>query len=423
VVRDFVAALTMADKNNAFMHGHQEYIQKKVNPVLEAMVTQVLLERPADLVPFMIQWLGDQSGLPVQGSGAADQKEYEELKTELEFWKAKQGELEEVVATERQGEPAVSPGAEDAEDEEDDDDDVEDIPEPAEVLKKKGPRTSVSAEAYGAWNKMDTEFTAPVYEKSDDQVVRIQKVLDSCFLFQALDKKELSVVIDAMKEKKITHSQTLITEGEDGHELYVIETGRAECFKNIDGEEKMVKVCEPGDAFGELALMYNAPRAATVKTVGECTLWSLDRPTFSNIVLQAMRAKRERWIAFIGSITLFESMTQVEKDKLCDALRIEKHVIGDYIIKQGDPGDKFYILESGECVALKVFSPGTEAKEVLHYKRGDYFGELAVLHNEPRAASVVAKTEVEVLCLDRKSFKALLGPLEDIIRRNTTRYE
>jgi cAMP-dependent protein kinase regulator len=185
----------------------------------------------------------------------------------------------------------------------------------------------------------------------------------------------------------------------------------------------MVKVCEPGDAFGELALMYNAPRAATVKTVGEGTLWVLDRQTFTNIVLQATRAKRERWIAFISSITLFERMDSHEKDKLCDALRIEKHTAGTHIIKQGEPGEKFYILESGECVAMKVFNPGTDAKEVLQYKRGDYFGELAVLHNEPRAASIVAKTDVEVLCLDRKSFKVLLGPLEDIIRRNTTRYE
>jgi cAMP-dependent protein kinase regulator len=215
----------------------------------------------------------------------------------------------------------------------------------------------------------------------------------------------------------------LINEGEDGTELYVIEKGKAECFKQIDGEEKMVKVCEPGDAFGELALMYNAPRAATVKTVGEGTLWVLDRQTFSNIVLQAMRTKRERWIAFISSITLFERLDSHEKDKLCDALRIEKHVVGSYVIKQGDPGEKFYILESGECVAMKVFSPGTDAREVLQYKRGDYFGELAVLHNEPRAASIVAKTEVELLCLDRKSFKILLGPLEDIIRRNTKRYE
>jgi cAMP-dependent protein kinase regulator len=419
----------MADKNNAFMHGHQEYIQKKVNPVLEAMVTQVLLERPADLVPFMIQWLGDQSCLPVQGQvSAQDQQEYDQLKTELDFWKGKLKELEEVVQKEKskptEGEADEEADPEADEDEEDDEDVVDDMPSPEEVLKaKKGPRTSVSAEAYGVFNKMDTEYKAPVYEKSDDQILRIQKVLEACFLFQALDKKELTVVIDAMKELKITHSQTLITEGEDGNELFVIEKGRAECFKTIEGEEKMVKVCEPGDAFGELALMYNAPRAATVKTVGEGTLWTLDRQTFTNIVLQAMRSKRERWIAFIGSITLFERMDSHEKDKLCDALRIEKHAVGSHIIKQGDPGEKFYILESGECVAMKVFSPGTEAKEVLHYKRGDYFGELAVLHNEPRAASIIAKTEVEVLCLDRKGFKTLLGPLEDIIRRNTTRYE
>jgi cAMP-dependent protein kinase regulator len=413
----------MAEKSS-FMQGHQEYIQKKVNPVLEAMVTQVLLERPPDLIPFMIQWLGDQSGLPVAGKPKKDQiQEYEDLKQELTFWKGKLDELEEVVAKEKLTTADKEEG-EDAEEEEDDDDDVvDDLPPPAAVVGARGPRTSVSAEAYGVWNKMDTTWTAPLYEKSDEQAARIQKVLDGSFLFAPLDKKDMTTIIGAMKELKISGSETVITEGEDGNELYVIEEGKAECFKMIDGKETLVKVCERGDAFGELALMYNAPRAATVKTAGEGTFWTLDRESFTNIVLTATRNRRERWTTFIGSITLFERMDSFEQNKLCDALKIEKFDAGDFVIKQGEPGEKFYILEAGQCTATKVFKPGEAAKEVLHYHRGDYFGELSLLHNEPRAASVIAKTECELLCLDRKSFKSLLGPLEDIIRRNTTRYE
>jgi cAMP-dependent protein kinase regulator len=416
----------MAEKS-AFMQGHQEYIQKKVNPVLEAMVTQVLLERPPDLIPFMIQWLGDQSGLPVAGKSKKDQiQEYEELKQELTFWKGKLDELEEVVAKEKlSAAPEKEEADEAAEEEEEDDDDdvVDDLPPPSAVVGAKGPRTSVSAEAYGVWNKMDTSWTAPMYEKTEEQVARIMKVLNASFLFGPLDKKDVSIVVGAMKELKIKQSETVITEGEEGNELYVIEEGKAECFKMIDGKETLVKTCEPGDAFGELALMYNAPRAATVKTVGEGTFWTLDRESFINIVLTATRSRRERWTAFIGSITLFERMDSFEQNKLCDALKIEKFAAGDFVIKQGEPGESFYILEAGECTATKVFKPGEAAKEVLHYHRGDYFGELSLLHNEPRAASVIAKTECELLCLDRKSFKQLLGPLEDIIRRNTTRYE
>jgi len=65
---------------------------------------------------------------------------------------------------------------------------------------------------------------------------------------------------------------------------------------------------------------------------------------------------------------------------------------------------------------------GDPPKEVLQYSKGDYFGELALLHNEPRAATVMAKTDVDCLVLDRKSFKTVLGPLEDILRRNIQKY-
>ena len=59
----------------------------------------------------------------------------------------------------------------------------------------------------------------------------------------------------------------------------------------------------------------------------------------------------------------------------------------------------------------------------MHYKVGDYFGERALIKNEPRAANVVAKTECTVVCMDRHSFKRLMGPLEDILKRNMDLYE
>ena len=77
---------------------------------------------------------------------------------------------------------------------------------------------------------------------------------------------------------------------------------------------------------------------------------------------------------------------------------------------------------SGQAVAKKVFNPGEEAKEVKAYKEGDYFGELALLRNEPRAASIIAVTDCTCVKLDRHSFKRLLGPLDNILKRNIDLY-
>lgn len=81
----------------------------------------------------------------------------------------------------------------------------------------------------------------------------------------------------------------------------------------------------------------------------------------------------------------------------------------------------FFILENGEAKATKQF--GKEIRTVLTYKSGDYFGEIALLKNCVRQASVIATTDCSVVYLDRMSFKRLIGPLDDILRRNFAKYE
>ncbi len=117
-------------------------------------------------------------------------------------------------------------------------------------------------------------------------------------------------------------------------------------------------------------------------------------------------------------------MDEEELAKICDALKPERISAGTTFMKQGELGNKFCIIESGVCVATKSYVTGQRIPtEVFRYKTGDYVGELSLLHNEPRAANVTAVTDVSLLCIDRKSFKRLLGPIQDILLRNTGRYQ
>lgn len=79
-------------------------------------------------------------------------------------------------------------------------------------------------------------------------------------------------------------------------------------------------------------------------------------------------------------------------------------------------------MSEGEAIATKTIEAGQPPKEVMKYNPGDYFGELALLKNEPRAANVIATTKLKVVSLDRNSFKRLLGPLDDILKRNMDAY-
>ncbi|PFH36401.1 cAMP-dependent protein kinase regulatory subunit [Besnoitia besnoiti] len=305
----------------------------------------------------------------------------------------------------------------DTEDEKDDDV-VEDMPQPSEsYMSRAKNRQSVSAEAYGEWNKRK-KFVAPVYPKTEEQKERITKVIESSFLFSSLDVEDLETVINAFQEVEVKKSTVIIRQGDDGDRLYLIETGEVDVMKKFPGEKEDKFLCKmkPGDAFGELALMYNAPRAATVIAADDMQLWALDRDSFTNIVRDAAAKKREIFEESLKEVSILKDMDPYERSKLSDALKTATYEDGDVIIKEGETGDTFYLLLEGEAEAIK------NEQVVMKYTKGGFFGELALLKDQPRAATVVAKSHVQVAYMDRKSFKRLLGPVEQILMRNQENY-
>jgi cAMP-dependent protein kinase regulator len=118
---------------------------------------------------------------------------------------------------------------------------------------------------------------------------------------------------------------------------------------------------------------------------------------------------------FLGEVEILKTLTNYERSKIADALEMVKYPAGSTIIREGEPGTAFFILESGEA---EVYKKGAnEDKPVAKYKKGDYFGELALLNDAPRAATVIAVTEVKVASLGKEGFQRLLGPVESIMRR------
>jgi len=404
---------------------HQEYIQQKVNPILENLVTQLLLERPEHLAPFMIKWLSDHAKSPAAAALTEGVKEVNELKAELEQLQEEVMQLEENLgdkAIKRMGKDNQEEEEAEEEDDEDEDDCAGEMSPPPNYLTR-GPRASVSAEAYGQWNKAQA-FEPPVHPKSEEQKGRILAVLQDSFMFASLAPKEKEVVADAMQEKIFEAGDQIIEQGDDGEAMFVVEEGQVNCYKRqSEGEDKLVKQCCAGDAFGELALLYNCPRAASVKSHERSVLWQLDRETFSHIVRGSASKRRERYEDFLKKVPVLKTMEGYELSLLCDALQTMDVTKGSTIVSQGETGDTFFILEEGECNALKVYAPGTPAQEVMQYRSGDYFGELSLLSNEPRAATVVASTDCRLLALSRKTFKSLLGPLEDILKRHASQYK
>ena len=174
----------------------------------------------------------------------------------------------------------------------------------------------------------------------------------------ALDEQDVGVVIDAMGEKKVAPGEVIINQGDMGDVLYLVEEGNLECFKKFETEEKLLRTYVPGDAFGELALLYNARRQATIKAKTQSHLWVLDRGTFNHIVKDAAQKKREKYEDFLKSVTLFQSMDHYERSKLANVIKDKVFQSGETILKQGEEGDTFYILIDGQARATKKLKEG-----------------------------------------------------------------
>ena len=289
--------------------------------------------------------------------------------------------------------------------------------------KKRGFRQSVSAEAYGIHN-VKKPYVPRVIKKTKEQISRIKDKCMQSFLFNSLEDKELKTVIDSFEEKKYKAGQNVITQGEKGDVLYLVDSGELDCekvFKKGD-PPTYLKTYKPGESFGELAFLYNAPRAATIRAKTDSILWALDRECFNNIVKDAAMKKRERYESTLKKVEILKSIDPYELGQICDALKACNYKKGDNIIKQGEQGNVFYILDEGHCHAEKVFEKGKPAQRVKEYNPCDYFGELALLKGEPRAASIYADTDCKLLSRDRLAFKRLLGPLEKILQRNSENY-
>ncbi|KAI8910536.1 hypothetical protein PhCBS80983_g02664 [Powellomyces hirtus] len=309
----------------------------------------------------------------------------------------------------------------DSDDDESDDDMLEEIaPTPVPISYNRGRRTSVSAESMAP--TLDKDFVKVVIPKTDEQKQRIETSIRGNFLFKSLDDDQYIDVVNAMAEKRVSPGEEVIKQGGIGDYFYVVETGALDVFVSRGGQPA-VKVTDygPNGSFGELALMYNAPRAATVTATQDCVLWALDRVTFRRILMENTSRKRRMYEAFLEEVPLLVSLEPYERHKISDALESVSYNDNDVVIKQGDVGDAFYIIESGEARVVTTDENGIE-HEMPGLQKGDYFGELALLSDKPRRATVIAKGRLKCATLGKKPFVRLLGPVVDIIKRNASNY-
>ncbi|XP_031674431.1 cAMP-dependent protein kinase type I-beta regulatory subunit-like [Oncorhynchus kisutch] len=141
--------------------------------------------------------------------------------------------------------------------------------------------------------------------------------------------------------------ETVIQQGDEGDNFYVIDQGEVDVY--VNGE--WVTSIGEGGSFGELALIYGTPRAATVKAKTDMKLWGIDRDSYRRILMGSTLRKRKMYEEFLSKVSILESLDKWERLTVADSLEPVQFEDGEKIVVQGDPGDDFFIItEVHECV-------------------------------------------------------------------------
>ncbi len=248
---------------------------------------------------------------------------------------------------------------------------------------------------------------APVSGKSKDE----ERTLSSL----GLTGSELKNLLAGVVQRSFEEGSMILREGDAADAFYVIMEGEVEVWRQTPQvvSEKLATL-GPGSYFGEIGLLYGVPRTASIRAAkGGARVLEIGRDLFTQLVADhdlvsddiAEIARRRVMVNQLAGV--LPGLGQNALAKVSRHLRRESFAPGDVVIRQGDAAETFYVVVSG---AAEVVQRVAEEDFVLaELGAGDYFGEIGILQNRPRTATVRAIRELDVLVLDRDHFKAIAG--------------
>ncbi|XP_016417191.1 cGMP-dependent protein kinase 1a isoform X1 [Sinocyclocheilus rhinocerous] len=274
-------------------------------------------------------------------------------------------------------------------------------------------RQAISAEPANV--QQLSHVTLPNVPKSAKSKELIKSaILDNDFM-KNLEMSQIQEIVDCMYPVDNDKNSCIIKEGDVGSLVYVMEEGKVEVSK------EGLKLCTmgPGKVFGELAILYNCTRTATVRTVTSVKLWAIDRQCFQTIMMRTGLIKHAEYMELLKSVLTFRGLPEQILSKLADVLEETHYEDGDYIIRQGARGDTFFIISKGKVTMTQEDCPGQEPVYLRSMGKGDSFGEKALQGEDIRTANVIAAESVTCLVIDRDSYKHLIGGLEDVSNKGS----
>ena len=232
-------------------------------------------------------------------------------------------------------------------------------------------------------------------EKEDYDL--IYNIISKHFFLQTLNNQAKNEIIISMSLYSLKAGKTLYTQGNMGNFWYIVQSGQLNRYL----DDKLISTINPGDSFGERALMNNAPRNNTIVSVTDCKLWVLKRQVFRKILEFIFTLNYEQNKKFLEGINI--PLDSTIKSIMANNLIQEIYKAGQYICKEGEFGICMYIIKEGEVECVK----GDKVIRIL--KQGDNFGQKALLEGSKRSLDVRAKTDCKIYSISSDFFQTQFG--------------
>lgn len=246
-----------------------------------------------------------------------------------------------------------------------------------------------------------------------------------------LTEQKIQAIIANMWREKVVPGRRLIRENDLGAEFfYVVESGAFEVIVTekladsrpggiVHSKKTVVDMMKRGSTFGELAIIFLIPRRATIVCTTEASVWVLDRLQFKSIVMPVSEEKQMEYVKIFSAVPMLMPMLTTEKAQMAKVVVEVTYNAEEHIVEQGAPGNTFFMLVEGKVAILRDDMVKGELEANVAKQTIPYFGERALLYQEPRAATVrVLSESARCLMLDKDAFDEHLGLLREVFENS-----
>lgn len=240
----------------------------------------------------------------------------------------------------------------------------------------------------------------------------IMKTLSAHFIFNSLTTENIKEIANSFKVFSFDTNKVIFSQGHFGQNFYIIESGSVEVLLNSEPKA----ILTAGGYFGEIALIYNTKRTATIRTIDKVSCFVLKGDSFRKAIRSVSTEKLEENRRFLLSLWFFNKLTDQQKETFLSLVVVQKFKPRQRIVREGEKGKLMYLVKEG---LVSVSVKGVQQRTL---GPGEYFGEQSEIYKTYRTASVDAIDQVVLLCFNFKDLVDLLGTkLEYVIFRNSLR--